>query len=208
LVHLYLEQIKFIVRGANHPLFITAPAPEESQAEATKPNVKLSSNAKVTKKPAKKRAEARLETAAPALATLAEAQTTQQSPEQPLSSNGDYDLDMYHSVNHVENTYSFAYAESGCKPTQPMTSQTQSYFKNYQMRIMVDSGEMHSIRITSPQLLYQTAIGGEDNAGNAAAIRNIPKKRKPVASSTPLARNPKDEVAEERDDNDLEVATM
>ncbi|EDW65618.1 serine-rich adhesin for platelets [Drosophila virilis] len=206
------------------------PAPEEPQpgsSEATKP-AKASTSAKVTKKPAKKRAEARIETAAPTLATLAEAQTTQLSPEQlppqsqspaPVAS-GEYELDMCRSASHVANTFCFAFADSGSKPAHPVPRQPPAYFKNFQMRIMVDS-EMHTVRITSPQLLHQALPSTEDNA-NATSIRNIPKKRiirftsgtsqdqavaqaKPMAASTPLARNAQ---SEERDDNDSEVASI
>ncbi|XP_030564634.1 uncharacterized protein LOC115765283 isoform X2 [Drosophila novamexicana] len=206
------------------------PAPEEPQpgsSEATK-SAKASTSTKVTKKPAKKRAEARIETAAPTLATLAEAQTTQLSPEQlppqaqspaPVAS-GEYELDMCRSASHVANTFCFAFADSGSKPAHPVPRQPPAYFKNFQMRIMVDS-EMHTVRITSPQLLHQALPSTEDNA-NATSIRNIPKKRiirftsgttqdqavaqeKPMAASTPLARNAQ---SEERDDNDSEVASI
>ncbi|XP_064555665.1 mucin-5AC [Drosophila montana] len=206
------------------------PAPEEPQpgsSEATKP-AKASTSTKVAKKPAKKRAEARMETVALTLATLAEAQTTQLSPEQlppqaqspaPVAS-GEYELDMCTSASHVANTFCFAFADSGSKPAQPVPRQPPAYFTNFQMRIMVDS-EMHTVRITSPQLLHQAQPSTEDNA-NATCIRNIPKKRiirftsgtnqdqavaqeKPMAASTPLARNAQ---SEERDDNDSEVASI
>ncbi|KRG07588.1 uncharacterized protein LOC26528211 [Drosophila mojavensis] len=210
------------------------PAPEEPRpCEAGRP-VKTSNNTKVTKKPAKKRAEARTETAAPSLATLAEAQTTQQSAEQlqprsqpPASSaapdaSGDYDLDMCLTSSHVANTYSFAYEDSGSKPTKPVLRQPPAFFKNFQMRIMVDN-EMHSVRITSPQVLHQSLDATDDNA-SPTGIRNIPKKRiihftsvgggiqelaaaqdMPMASSTPLATNTQ---IEEHDDNDMEVASI
>lgn len=120
----------------------------------------------------------------------------------------------------MANTFCFAFADSGSKPAHPVPRQPPAYFKNFQMRIMVDS-EMHTVRITSPQLLHQALPSTEDNA-NATSIRNIPKKRiirftsgttqdqavaqeKPMAASTPLARNAQ---SEERDDNDSEVASM
>lgn len=207
--------------------------PQSSGSEVAKP-VKLSSNNKITKKPAKKRAEARIETAAMALAMLAEAHTTHQSPEQlqprkhpPISStgpvtSGDYDLDMCLSTSHVINTFSFAYADSGSKAVHRVLRQPPAFFKNFQMRIMVDS-ELHNVRITSPLLLHQSlGASAEDNA-NPTGIRNIPKKRiirftsggsshalaatqdMPMASSTPLARNTQNE---EHDENDIEVASI
>ncbi|XP_043072154.1 mucin-5AC [Drosophila grimshawi] len=207
------------------------PAPEEPQPsgiEATKP-AKTSTIAKVTKKPAKKRAEARLESAAgPTLTTLAEAHTTQQLPDhQPPSAassftSGEYELDMCWSANQVGNTYNFTYANSGSKPAQSVPRQSPDYFNNFQMRIMVDS-EIHNVRITHPQLLHQSLPSAEEECASVTSIRNIPKKRiiqfnngakqdqpnvekdKPMASSTPLTTRAQ---SVERDNNDLEVVAI
>lgn len=174
-----------------------------------------------------------------AVSTLAEAHTTtQRSPEKaqqqeqqqqqesppsaaPLSpaiSNGGYELNLCKSSSQVGNTFSFRYADNGSKPAKPVPRQPPSYFKNYQMRIMMDN-EVHSVRITSPLLLHQTP-------SSSTNIRNIPKKRliqfttsssgdeqlaKPQAQSTPLAatgQSSVQNVSQERDDTDHEVASM
>ncbi|XP_062140557.1 treacle protein [Drosophila sulfurigaster albostrigata] len=247
-----VEPTRCCTRRSTRLIDNKTPGPEETSPEPPPKLTKALTNVKVTKKPAKKRAEARLEPSQP-LATLAEAQTTQKSPEpQTLPSTSaataapaaspDYELDMCLSSSHVENTFSFSYADNGSKPTEPVEPQPASYFESYQMRLMIDN-EMHNVRMTSPQLIYQhSGKGGEDNgvnaAANAAAIRNIPKKRivrytsgggggageggattnrdeakdekqvKPVATSTPLGNNSQAAESGQRDENDLEVAKI
>ncbi|XP_030246353.1 uncharacterized protein LOC108655353 [Drosophila navojoa] len=232
-----MEPSRCSMRRSSRLIDNKTPAPEDPRHfvnEEARP-VTTSSNTKVTKKPAKKRAEARIETAMPPLATLAEAQTTHQSTEQlqpwshpPESStapdaSSDYDLDMCLSSSHVTNTYSFAYEDNGSKPTKPVLRHPPAFFKNFQMRIMFDN-EVHNVRITSPQLLHQSLDASTEDNASPTSIRNIPKKRiirftsvgggsqelaaahdMPMASSTPMATNT---LGDEHDDNDMEVASM
>ncbi|KAH8418907.1 hypothetical protein KR222_003806, partial [Zaprionus bogoriensis] len=173
------------------------PAPEEP------PTVEARKAAKATKKPAKKRAEARLEPEqrqdtetqqqqlevhqeqpkqqqeaeklVPPAHTLAVAQTTRGSPDKQQSC-GEYELSLCSSSSQVGNTFSFSYADNASTPAQAVPRQPASYFKNYQMRIMMDN-EVHTVRITSPILLHQVTSSNEESASTASAIRNIPKKR-------------------------------
>lgn len=215
--------------------------PEEPQQESKKPEVH-----KETKEPeVQQEPEAQLEAVVrlerlekaqveEAVSTLAEAHTTtHRSPEKaqqqqrsppsaaPLSpaiSNGGNELNLCPSSSQVGNTFSFRYADNGSKPTKPVPRQPPGYFKNYQMRIIMDN-EVHSVSITSPLLLHQTP-------SSSSNIRNIPKKRliqfsttssgeeqlaTPQAASTPLAptgQGSVQNVSQERDDTDHEVAAM
>lgn len=256
---------------------LAAPAPEEplaSGTEASQPTKSLASSVKATKKPAKKRAEARLEPdecskepqeqeeqkqpevaqrhepvvrlerleeAELPVPTLAEAQTTHKSPERqqkekspsppsvvaPLSptvSNGGYELSLCTSSSHAANTFRYSYADNGSKPAHPSHSRPPAgYTKNFQMHLMIDQ-TMHTMRITSPQLLHQSVSSSGEDSASAVSIRNIPKKRiipitstsgreeeqklaKPQAASTPLAASSSGQRVEP-DDNDQEVASM
>lgn len=180
----------------------------------------------------------RLEDAELPVPTVAEAQTTHKSPERqtkekspspsplphsivaPLSptvSNGGYELSFCTSSSHAANTFSYSYADHGSKPAQPVPRQPANYSQMYEMRVMIDK-TVHTMRITSPQLLHQSlSSSSEDGAASAVSIRNIPKKRlipisekqlaKPQASSTPLAATSSGQGVE-HDDNDHEVASM
>jgi len=132
-------------------------------------------------------------------------------------------------------TYNFTYADNGPKSSNPMTRQPSSYFKSYQMRLMTDDEQLHTLRIASAQVL---CLGQPV----ASAIRNIPKKRirrltgnsgvtaatggsasvsggsgtgaevaaageQPSATSTPLVEKPPSRSGPQ-DEEDLEVATM
>lgn len=262
---------------------LAAPAPEEplaSGTEASQPTKSMASSVKATKKPAKKRAEARLEPderskepqeqeeqkqpevqlkpeaqrhepvvrlerleeAELPVPTLAEAQTTHKSPERqqkekspsppsvvaPLSptvSNGGYELSLCTSSSHAANTFRYSYADNGSKPAHPSHSRPPAgYTKNFQMHLMIDQ-TMHTMRITSPQLLHQSVSSSGEDSASAVSIRNIPKKRiipitstsgreeeeqklaKPQAASTPLAASSSGQRVEP-DDNDQEVASM
>lgn len=219
------------------------PLEEEPQQETNKPEVhketrESESEAQLeTVVRLERLEEAQLEEAA--VSTLAEAHTTttttHRSPEKPQQqlppaaaplspalSNGGYELNMCPSSSQVGNTFSFRYADNGSKPTKPVPRQPAGYFKNYQMRIMMDN-EVHTVSITSPLLLHQTP----SLSSSSSNIRNIPKKRliqfsttsssggggeeqqlatPPQAASTPLGSV--QHVSQERDDTDHEVAAM
>ncbi|XP_017055494.1 titin isoform X2 [Drosophila ficusphila] len=234
------EPAKISMRRSSRLIDNKTPAPEEPSKVGGGDTAK--SNAKAnTKKPVKKRTEARMPTSA--LPMVAEAESTQGSPEQKQqitampqakanqppepescpTDESDYEQDLSLSRSQELCTFNFSYADNGPKSGNPMIRQPASYFKNYQMRMMTDDEQLHTLRIANGQLLH---LGQP----LASAIRNIPKKRirrltsnsgatstgvsasasggdHPSATSTPLVEKPLSR-SEPQDENDLEVATI
>ncbi|KAH8235808.1 hypothetical protein KR032_008113 [Drosophila birchii] len=232
---------------------VEPPTKAISDSELTKATTKAS-----TKKPAKKRAEARVPASSSSasavkqlLPMVAEAESTHSSsPEQhqqiaqvsPSQAQGqpnsahpagdsDYELDMCLSSSQQRCTFEFSYADHGPNFSNSMTRPSASYFRNYQMRLMTEDDQLHTMRMASAQVLQL----GQPLAN---AIRNIPKKRirrltsnngatapgpstsgvgtsgvgdQPSATSTPLADKQSPGLRKEPlplDENDLEVAAI
>jgi len=164
-------------------------------------------------------------------------QETEQNPPpqtEPVEpEDSDYEQDICLSSSQERCTFNFSYADNGPKSSNPMMRQPSSFFKNYQMRMMTDDEQVHTMRIASPKMINLSQQ-------LASVIRNIPKKRirrltsnsgatamgasasgaeaevtaaaaaagaKPSATSTPLAEKPPSK-SDPQDEDDLEVATM
>ncbi|XP_016986252.1 PHD finger protein rhinoceros isoform X2 [Drosophila rhopaloa] len=177
------ETTKICMRRSSRLIDNKTPAPEEPFKaigdDQTKANDKAS-----TKKPVKKRVEARVPsstTSASALPMVAEAESTQGSPEQqkgktktiprPRSEpSSDFELDICLSSSQERCTLTHSYEDNGPKSSNPMMRQPASYFKSYQMQLMTEDDQVRTMRTTNFQMLNL-------NQQLASVIRNIPKKR-------------------------------
>lgn len=233
----------------SHCLDPTAASPEGPPGpKATAQETQKTSKAQAkttTKKPAKKKVETRPPSTTPMgsrLPLVAEAQTTRDSPDnqhppailqripelpdEPPNdgksdpNDSDYELDLCMSKDQERHHFSYSYEDNGPKPDNNVARPPANFFKNYQMRLMTEDDQLHTMRIASPNQVF---VGKP-----LVAIRNIPKKRirrltsngggvaapaapsqQPTATSTPLAEKlAARSVPLPQDENDLEVANM
>lgn len=91
-------------------------------------------------------------------------------PPGSLASDSDYELDLCLSSSQRCCTFHFSYADHGPKASHSVMRPSAAYFKNYQMRLMTEDEQLHTMRMAQAQVLQ---LGQP----LASAIRNIPKKR-------------------------------
>lgn len=232
----------------SHSLDPTAASPDPPGPKATAQESQKTSKAQAkttAKKPVKKKVETRPPSTTPMgsrLPLVAEAQTTRDSPddqqppavlqrisEQPDEppndgasdpNDSDYELDLCMSKDLERHHFSYSYEDNGPKLGNNVARQPANFFKNYQMRLMTEDDQLHTMRIANPNQVF---VGKP-----LVAIRNIPKKRirrltsnsggvaapaapsnQPAATSTPLVEKLAARSATlPQDENDLEVANM